>query len=127
MWFAGEYGDLLLRPCPPLPAEEGVEGEEGVDGSAAEWVQPVLKDDDVDNKTVGWVGFSWVGLGFCPECLCFLLVGLPGLAEFFQQTVLKVVQRKEVVKRGRSLNAKVNVNVLVLFLSRFLDKKNIFT
>lgn len=50
VWFAGEYGDLLLRPCAALPAEEGVEGEEGVDGTAAEWVQPVLKDDDDDKK-----------------------------------------------------------------------------
>lgn len=39
VWFAGEYGDLLLHPCPALPPEEGVEGEEGVDGSAAEWGQ----------------------------------------------------------------------------------------
>lgn len=44
VWFAGEYGDLLLHACPALPPEEGVEGEEGVDGSAAEWVQPVVKD-----------------------------------------------------------------------------------
>eukprot|EP00752_Nemacystus_decipiens_P003420 g3164.t1 len=51
VWFAGEYGDLLLRPCAALPAEDGVEGEEGVDGSAAEWVQPVLKDDDIEKKT----------------------------------------------------------------------------
>eukprot|EP00903_Cladosiphon_okamuranus_P018668 g17182.t1 len=50
VWFAGEYGDLLLRPCAALPPEEGVEGEEGVDGEAAEWVQPVLKDDDIDAK-----------------------------------------------------------------------------
>ncbi|CAN0116579.1 unnamed protein product, partial [Ectocarpus fasciculatus] len=48
VWFAGEYGDLLLRPCAALPAEEGVEGEEGVDGAAAVWVQSVLKDDDDD-------------------------------------------------------------------------------
>ena len=66
VWFAGEYGDLLLRPCAALPAEEGVEGEEGVDGSAAEWVQPVLKDDDVDKKTVGWAGLGWIGFGFLP-------------------------------------------------------------
>lgn len=56
VWFAGEYGDLLLRPCAALPAEEGVEGEEGVDGSAAEWVQPVLKDDDDDKRKNGGGG-----------------------------------------------------------------------
>lgn len=50
VWFAGEYGDLLLRPCAALPPEEGVEGEEDVDGQAAEWVQPVLKDNDDDGE-----------------------------------------------------------------------------
>ena len=40
IWFAGEYGDLLLRSCSALPPEEGVAGEEGVDGSAAVWVKP---------------------------------------------------------------------------------------
>lgn len=49
----------MLRPCAALPPEEGVEGEEGVDGEAAEWVQPVLKDDDIDKKTtVGWAGLG---------------------------------------------------------------------
>lgn len=57
VWFAGEYGDLLLHSCPALPPEEGVEGEEGVDGSAAEWVQPVLKDDDgAEGGGDGWKG-----------------------------------------------------------------------
>lgn len=68
VWFAGEYGDLLLRPCAALPPEEGVEGEEGVDGEAAEWVQPVLKDDDLDDlkkkKTVGILMYpaAWLDL-----------------------------------------------------------------
>lgn len=39
VWFAGEYGDLLLHACPALPPESGVEGEEGVDGSIADWGQ----------------------------------------------------------------------------------------
>ncbi|CBN75745.1 Coatomer protein complex, gamma sub-unit [Ectocarpus siliculosus] len=46
VWFAGEYGDLLLRPCAALPAEEGVEGEEGVDGAA---------DHNSDRTTRGYV------------------------------------------------------------------------
>ncbi|CAN0381121.1 unnamed protein product, partial [Discosporangium mesarthrocarpum] len=29
VWFAGEYGDLLLRPCPPPPPDEMGDGEEG--------------------------------------------------------------------------------------------------
>lgn len=47
----------MLRPCAALTAEEGVEGEEGVDGAAAVWVQTVLKDDD-DDKGKGKGGES---------------------------------------------------------------------
>ncbi|CAM9703895.1 unnamed protein product [Pylaiella littoralis] len=84
VWFAGEYGDLLLQPCAALPAEEGVEGEEGVDGAAAEWVRPVLKDNDDDggggrgggkNKKAGSGGSSEEEAGSLSKAASFLSLG----------------------------------------------------